>query len=424
MSYNPNFIPSITLPLPTFSPELQGDVLHKVELREQIYVDYTNYTLAIHKQRRAPIFVALNISQTELISTQRSRWKLDTRIGYEYQLNNDYYQDNPWDRGHMARRANASWGKNLHEAQHASDDTMYYSNACLQHANLNQDEWLSLETWVKDLSLDTDGRITSFSGPIYGELNRSIQPNGRKLATIPAGFFKIVCFKNKHSHQLDVRAFLMYQDTEALRNKQGKYRFNNQNYQVTITEIEAVTGLRFDSEIYKQNVLYYNHSTEAHKVLAQVPECIEVSAPEDIVDKHTKRKIVKDDEIAVYISAAMVNPKGNDRKNEWISIVNYSGTPIDLSDWYLEDQKKNKLIIPTPNAKLRPGESLVLSPITPLILGNQGGIIQLYNQSAERIDRVKYFKAEVQEGLPILFLSRKQFSVVDDDMTCQAHNGR
>ena len=43
---------------------------------------------------------------------------------------------------------------------------------------------------------------------------------------------------------LDVRAFVIYQDEEALRDKRGRHRYNNQNYQVTVSEIEDLTGTK------------------------------------------------------------------------------------------------------------------------------------------------------------------------------------
>lgn len=200
--------------------------------------------------------MCLNIDQELLKSTKRSnRWRIDPRIGFENQLDNDYYVNNPWDRGHMARRASAGWGSTQRDAQYASDETFYYSNSTLQHENLNQDEWLRLEEWVYSLKLDKDGKITSFSGPIYADFDRTIRPNGRQTALIPAGFFKVVCFINKDTGKLDVRAFVMYQDAEALADKNGRKRYDNQHYQVTISEIEELTGLRFDEAIYHANPL-------------------------------------------------------------------------------------------------------------------------------------------------------------------------
>ncbi|WP_235869505.1 DNA/RNA non-specific endonuclease [Veronia nyctiphanis] len=148
------------------------------------------------------------------------------------QLDNAYYANNPLDRGHLARRSTAAWGDSRSDAQRASNETFYFTNAALQYDTLNQDEWLSLENWVKSLDLDKDGRITSFSGCIYGGADRTVQPSGRQLALVPAGFFKVVCFINKQD-KLEVRAFIQYQDQAALASKNASKRagYNNEVYQ-------------------------------------------------------------------------------------------------------------------------------------------------------------------------------------------------
>ncbi|WP_200875008.1 DNA/RNA non-specific endonuclease [Methylomarinum vadi] len=111
--------------------------------------DYPTYSLVMNScaNKRSPLIVCLNIDQNHLKSTHRSnRWRIDPRIGSDNQLDNAYYANNPWDRGHMARRTSAAWGETTHDAQLASNETFFYSNSCLQHANLNQDEWLGLKT--------------------------------------------------------------------------------------------------------------------------------------------------------------------------------------------------------------------------------------------------------------------------------------
>ena len=123
------------LPLPKFSAALIGDVLQREALAENsdgllILAHYPNYTVAMNRRLRTPLFTALNIDQTKFkIAEGGKRWRIDTRIGADFQLNNDYYASNPWDRGHLARRASAAWGDTGREAQQASDETYYFSNA-------------------------------------------------------------------------------------------------------------------------------------------------------------------------------------------------------------------------------------------------------------------------------------------------------
>lgn len=403
--YDENFLEGIKLPLPKYSIDLASEILKDNELREETIADYIHYSVVMNKadEKRSPTFVALNINQNQHRSTNRSdRWRIDPRVGFENQLDNDYYRRNPWDRGHMARRTTAAWGTTTSEAQRASNETFYYTNSCLQHANLNQDEWLALEDWVYDLKLDNDGRITSFSGPFYADFDRTIKPSGRPLALIPAGFFKIVCFKNKETSKLDVRAFVMYQDEKALENKHGHKRYNNQTYQTTVSLIEELTGLQFEDEIYEANPLLNNGSEGVNGHL-DGPEHFEIGRPSDILDASSKRQTLNDDIVDIFISAAMVNPKGPDRGNEWISLLNLGNTEVDLSGWKLVDNSEKTRIIDS--IVLAPGESAVINNVLPLQLGNNGDVIKLFDAQGARIDWVNYSKRMVREGKPVVFLS-------------------
>ncbi|NER82164.1 MAG: endonuclease, partial [Leptolyngbya sp. SIO1D8] len=322
----------------------------------------------------------------------------------ENQLNNDYYFSNPLDRGHLASRSSAAWGDSRREAKLAADDTFYYSNAALQHGNFNQDEWLALEDWVKDLTLDSTNKISVISGPIFGEFARSITPQGRSTALIPSGFFKVVVYIDQQ-HQLAVRAFMMMQDEEALRDKRGKQMFNFQRYQVSITEIEERTGLIFPQQLPDKNPLFFNENPDAVTDLNvhQFPEHIEVDAPDEMISMDDPRETVRDEEIPIFIAAALVNASGNEALGEWVSVINLSNEQVDFAGWKLKDPQ-DELVI---EGVLGPGEAMKIGPLSPIKLGNQGGTISLYNPVGERVDRVKYpVQPNSLEDRPVIFAMR------------------
>ncbi|MEO0768147.1 MAG: DNA/RNA non-specific endonuclease [Cyanobacteria bacterium J06649_4] len=420
-AYNPDFLgDNISLPMPNFSPAVIGNVLTRLQLRDGIYADYVNYTVVMNSVRRSPIYAALNIDQNLIKGARRKKgWDIDTRIGSDFQLDNAYYRSNPWDRGHLARRSSIAWGPTAREAKKASDSTFFYSNATLQHENFNQDEWLALEDWVKNLMLDENGKITEFTGPIYGDFGRMITPAGRQPAETPSAFFKIVCFISKETKELDVRAFIMFQDSEALANKRGKDFIDFQRYQVTVSEIESLTGLDFDDQIYEKNPLLYNENEEKQEELniPEFPERIQVDTPEEMISKEEERDFAVDQEVPVYIAAAMVNPVENERENEWISIINLSSEMVDLSGWTLSDMRRSPLELSTvlseSQLSLQPGEAVRVQPVKPVILSNQSGVIALHERPTEqfsrgrRIDRVHYSTEQAsREGVPIIFNNR------------------
>ncbi len=407
--YDKNFL-DIEVPLPDFAPSLEDYVLRDEDLRETYFAEYVNYTIAMHREHRTALFCALNIDQNKIKSVKRSnKWRLDSRIGNDFQLNNDYYYRNPWDRGHLARRSSASWGNTDREAKRASDETFYFTNATLQHANYNQDEWLALEDWVKGLDLDKDGRITVFSGPIFGDFARSIQPEGRERAIIPSAFYKVVCFVNKQS-KLETRAFMILQDKDALADKGGRQLFDFQNYQVSVAEIEEQTGLIFPDHVADANPLFFNENEEVRKKLkvSHFPERIEVDSPKEIVGPDDTRTPFLDDEVDVFIAAALVNPEGNERDGEWISIINLSNDEVDITGWTLSDTRRKPLKL---SGVLGPGEAQCVHPVSPLQLGNKGGFIEMHDKKKNRIDRVKYTdKQAANEGKPIVFAYRQDLA--------------
>ncbi len=416
--YDPHFL-GLTLPLPAIRPARTADIVHSTLLRENTFADYPHYTVVTDKRRRSPAYTVLHIDQT-LIKTAAgsSHWRIDTRVGEEHQLDNAYYEgaNNPWDRGHMAHRESAAWGDTPRDAREASDETFYYTNATLQHENLNRDEWVALEEWVLSLDLAENNRLTVFTGPIYGEFIRTIRPTGRPQADIPSGFFKIVCFLNKNTHALDVRAFIIHQDEDALRDKQGRKLFNFQKYQVTIREIEQLTHLNFADEIYEQNPLYFYPNAAAAKRLhiASFPERIDINSPADIVDATTPRIVVADDHIEVYLAAALINPQEDETTSEWVSIHNLEPIAMDLTGWKLIDQQGRTKTL---SGKLKSGETKVLkgtAGLAPVRLPNTSGLLTLFHKDGRRVDRVDYNENDLKKvttktrTLPLIFATYRE----------------
>lgn len=430
--YRESFL-GVPFPQPTFSPALAGDILNKTELTNGVLADYVHYTIVTNREKRSPIYAALNIEQTKLKHIDRAdKWMIDTRIGPEFQLNNDYYKSNDWDRGHLARRASAAWGDTQREAQRASEQTFYYSNSALQHKNFNRDEWLALEDWVLEKDNVKDGRIASFSMPHYEGDVRSVTPQGRRPGQVPSGFCKVVGFVEATTNQLAVRAFMILQDREAIKDLRGRSVFNFQTYQITITEVERFTGLEFDTSIFENNPLYAYDRPEtggdrSDRNVNNLPERIEVDVPDEIVDDSTDRVTISDDEIEVYLAGAMVNPSGKETKGEWVSILNLSGKDVDLSGWTLScistqsDQSPKPVhgplvlgtVLKGDRRIVKPGEAVAVNPLGPVRLPNAGGVIILANANGERVDRIRYTKKDAKnENIPVNFFYQDSVSTI------------
>jgi len=409
--YDPNFLSQdYEIGLPQFRAEITEEVLSRPELRDGKYADYIYYTVAMHREFRTPLFAALNIDRSKSVTTQRtSRWNVDSRVGAENQLNNDYYRRNDWDRGHLAMRYAAAWGETGRKAQKAADATFFYTNAALQHANFNQDEWLALEKWVMAFEDAAQDRICEFSGPIFGDYMRTVRPTDRPIAFVPTAFYKVLAFLNTDA-KLEVRAFIIFQDEAALSDKQGKKTFNNQIYQVSVADVEALTGLDFPDELAAVNPIWFKESESAKAVrnVTRFPERRDVNGVEDIIARETDARPndYRDEEIPIFIAGAMVDPAGPEHAGEWVSLLNMSGESLSIEGWTLLDRNRRKLVL---TGEIGPGEARRIQPLRPVMLANKPdedrpGLIILNNQDGDQVDRVSYRRKDLPgEGMPIIF---------------------
>jgi len=409
--YDENFLGAdFPIAIPQLNESLIGYAVRDERLRDMMYLDYLHYTLVMNKLTKQLIFAASNINQQKFCDTTRRSWDIDSRIEIDLQLNSSHYSDNEWDRGHMVRHVNNAWGDSKAEAQKGSDATMFYTNSSFQHANLNQDEWLGLENMFRDFSDDSSDMLTVFTGPVHNEYDRSYSRNWHETVRIPSGFFKVLCFINSEN-QLETRAFVLYQDEEALKDKSGRKRgFNYRNHQVTITELQHLTGLQFDEKLYHTNPLFYNENSSISNNPYVFPERILVEHKEDIIsseDQPRTARILDESEQSVKILAALINPENNEADNEWISFINISTQQVSLDGWVLKDSKNRSITFS--DEVIDSGDILKIKlkdynnsiPLT-----NKGNSLTLINNDGNIADSRIYTEARVKilgEGRIMVF---------------------
>ncbi len=98
----------------------------------------------------------------------------------------------------------------------------------------------------------------------------------------------------------------------------------------------------------------------------------------------------------------MVNPRGSDRENEWVSIGNFSQYELDLTDWKLSDTKRKAVDI---SGLILPGEAKRVGNLVGLTMANTGGQIALIDPDGKIVDRVMYSSRthKIREDVPIRF---------------------
>ncbi len=236
--YDPEFLgDGFRVQLPTHS--CQGCLVQS----GRVY-DYIHFSLVMHKDRRMALYTAHNIDTSQRRSVSRTGWDLDPRLEPNNQTGGGAYKNNPWDRGHLVRRAAIAWGPGS-EAKDASDSSFYYTNAAPQHEAFNQDDWLDLEDWVLKSAGNISPRLCVFTGPIYTQHDEF-----NEETRIPAAFFKVVVLRDPTAdgNDLSTVGFLMKQ------NKTWDPTIENfRPYQVGIAEIGRYTGIDFgDIALYDE----------------------------------------------------------------------------------------------------------------------------------------------------------------------------
>lgn len=108
--YDRNFLGE-GLPTPTFTAAARADL---AVLEGEVELRYCHFSVWLSRDRRQPRLVAWNIDgeRIKYLGRKNMKFRKDERGDLEkYQIGNELYAGNPFDRGHIARRADLCWGR-------------------------------------------------------------------------------------------------------------------------------------------------------------------------------------------------------------------------------------------------------------------------------------------------------------------------
>ncbi|MEU9448753.1 DNA/RNA non-specific endonuclease [Streptomyces sp. NPDC048277] len=263
--YDPDFL-SEQIDIPKLTAQISGDA---VRLNGSEVIGYTHYSLTLSKKRRFPFWVAWNIDGGSLKRLSRSGipFTKDPRLPANTQVGNELYGANRLDRGHIARRADLTWGS-MPEAKRANTDSFFYTNITPQMDDFNQSArsglWGELEDAIyADVDVD-DLKVSVFGGPVFQDDDRVYRD-----VKIPREFWKVITFVERG--ELKAKAFLLTQNLDQLEALDlDEFRV----FQVTLDEIEERAHIRFPTALHKGDHLL-------------VPESVAARAPlQDLADIH------------------------------------------------------------------------------------------------------------------------------------------
>jgi endonuclease G len=182
--YKANFLGAgkFSVPLPQIPGALKSKIATLIGNSRQSELKYFNYSVVMHKDRKLAFFSCVNIDggkQQDVGKREGDRWLRDPRIADEVQIGDEFYRKqstleadrtaNPFDRGHLVRRLDATWGDTVDEAKEHGDDSFHFTNCSPQFFSFNQGKqlWAGLEDYTRDVLLKDEEKGIVMNGPVF-----------------------------------------------------------------------------------------------------------------------------------------------------------------------------------------------------------------------------------------------------------------
>jgi endonuclease G, mitochondrial len=296
--YNPDFIDNSSVPLPVVTDTSQIAPLRVQEANfEAGELKYEHFSLKMNKSKRIALFTATNIDGDTYLSVDRKTgqvansegetWFKDVRISASYFLDQTFYSawSTYFDRGHLTRRSDPTWGDNQTAAR-ANADTFHFTNCSPQHFRFNQTTkfWQGVEQYILEQGVlktsNPNKHLCVFQGPIFDD-NIDLWADD---VQIPSSFWKIVVWKGEKALKavgmvVDQLA-LLSEERKSLGTPQPSSSVNVSHWRVAIAQIEKRTGLDFGKAVRKADtIVSINQPVVGEEALTLIP----IQALSDIV---------------------------------------------------------------------------------------------------------------------------------------------
>ena len=278
--YKANFLGSgkFAVSLPKIPAALKSKVAPLIGKASQSELKYFNYSVVMNKERKLAFFSCVNIDggqQQNVGKREGDSWLRDPRIDKDFQIGDEFYRKqstfeadraaNPFDRGHLVRRLDATWGETVEEAKEHGDDSFHFTNCSPQFFSFNQGKqlWAGLEDFTRDVLLQDQRKGIVMNGPVFdgpdAEQDELPDPAGEPHpdpsfggVSIPKYFWKILITRDGEG--LKAAAFLMSQRNLVLGIDRIKEeaaileKFSREDvsvFQVSIADLAKLTKLDF-----------------------------------------------------------------------------------------------------------------------------------------------------------------------------------
>ena len=257
--FDPHFA-GFAVPVPTFTASRRKDL---AVLDDEVELRYCHFSAWLSRTRKYPLCVAWNIDGNGFRRMQRTGFRADRRGDLEgFQLTDAIYVRNPFDKGHIARRADLCWGA-PEEARQGNFDSSFYSNIVPQHEAFNESTnrdddaeggvWGRLENTLLDTEAPRGLRIALMAGPVFGSKDRTFTQDGESCR-VPDEFWKVVAFIDEEDGKEKVYGFLLTQKhLVAPLTTPESLALDLEDWvwaRITLRDLEARTGVRFAKTLH------------------------------------------------------------------------------------------------------------------------------------------------------------------------------
>lgn len=264
--FDDEFVPGVRIKLEKITEPLSKQIAplrEEEKKRAPGELRYQNFSVILSKTRRIALLTATNIDGPTYVSINRDSgqpnaeqpgegetWYKDTRISDAYFIGQEFYDEwsHIFDRGHLTRRNDPTWGEN---ASRANADTFHFTNCSPQHWKFNQSikVWQGIERYVLEKGLWETGlnkKLSVLQGPLF---------EGQDWADdirIPSGFWKIVVWKGAGG----LKAVALVADQSSLFSLTRQFigkppaadtPVDVSEFRATVAEIARRTGLDFSA---------------------------------------------------------------------------------------------------------------------------------------------------------------------------------
>ncbi|WP_417517482.1 DNA/RNA non-specific endonuclease [Minwuia sp.] len=237
--YDPGFL-EVPAPMPGMSHAIKIDA---VNFGRAQTIPYTHFSVCLSARHRLARFVAWNIDGERKVTVKSVDFRRDPRIDRDLQWGNELYEDNPLDRGHIARRADLAWGT-VAEARQANADSFFYTNIAPQHQNYNRSSlkgiWGALENTILEHAESERIRVSVLAGPIFEKDDPCYRG-----ARIPRSYWKLIAYRHTDG-ALSASAFVLSQK-DLLHGLEAIDFEPFRLYQIAVSALEERTGLGFEA---------------------------------------------------------------------------------------------------------------------------------------------------------------------------------